>query len=158
MSSRIDLAMQIMEKDEGFEPEPYLCSENYPTIGHGFRIEGSKQYDPLPVGMVISYKDSLAKLHAMTIAYDTKLQIHADLKTAYEKSNDIRKAVMLSMIHQLGVYGLLKFKKFIAAMASQNYPEAAKQCLDSLAARQAPNRWKRNASMIESGELHAYYS
>jgi lysozyme len=158
MTSRIDFAMQIMEKDEGFEEEPYYCTEGYPTIGHGFRIEGTDRHDPLPAGMKISYKNSLAKLYAMTIAYDTKLQIHADLKNAYNKANDVRKAVMLSMVHQLGIYGLLKFKKFIAAMASQDYAEAAMQCLDSLAAKQTPYRWKRNASMIESGDLNAYYN
>ncbi len=156
MSSRIDIAMNILEKDEGYEPEPYYCTERYPTIGHGFRIDGTKQHDQLPK-MHMSYDESLNKLRAMLLAYDTKLQVNPDLAKAYEKANDIRKAVMLSMVHQLNVYGLLKFKKFISAMASQNYPEAAKQCLDSLAAKQTPNRWKRNSAMIESGELHSYY-
>lgn len=158
MTSRIDLAMQIMEKDEGFEPKPYYCSQKFPTIGHGFRIEGTKQHDPLPENMSISYKDSLSKLHAMTIACDTKLQVHDETKTAYSNASDLQKAVMLSMVHQVGFYGFLKFKKFLAAARIKDWDKAAHECLDSTAAKQAPNRWKRNASMIESGDLHAYYS
>jgi len=158
MTSRIDLAMRIQELDEGFDPEPYYCTENYPTIGHGFRIEGTKQHDPLPVGMSITLKESLAKLHAKTIANDTKLQIHDETKTAYENANDLQKAVMLSMVHQLGFYGLLKFKKFLAAARNKNWKEASRHALDYVAAKQAPKRWARNAAMIESGELHSYYA
>lgn len=158
MTSRIDLAMKIQEHDEGFEPEPYYCSEKFPTIGHGFRIEGTKQHDPLPKNMTITYTDSLAKLHAKTIANDTKLQIHDETKTAYEQANDLQKAVILSMVHQLGFYGFLKFKKFLIAARNKDWDEAAKQVLDSVAARQTPKRWARNAEMIESGEMHSYYS
>lgn len=39
MTNRINLALLIIEIDEGFDPEPYYCTERYPTIGHGFRIE-----------------------------------------------------------------------------------------------------------------------
>jgi len=157
MTSRIDIAMNILEKDEGYEPEPYYDHLKFPTIGHGFRVDGTAQHDPLPK-IHMSYDESLNKLRAMLLAYDTKLQINSDLAKAYDKACDIRKAIMLSMVHQLGIYGLLKFKKFIAAMAPQDYKEAAKQCLDSLAAKQTPNRWKRNAAMIESGDLHSYYA
>lgn len=158
MTSRIDLAMRIQELDEGFEPEPYYCSEGYPTIGHGFRIEGTSQHDPLPSGITITLKDSLAELHAKTIANDTKLQFHDETKTAYENANDVQKAVMLSMVHQLGFYGFLKFKKFLSASRNRDWSKAAKEALDSVAAKQAPKRWARNAAMIESGDLHHYYS
>lgn len=158
MAREIDLAALILEKDEGFEPEPYYCTEKYPTIGHGFRIPGTGRYDPLPKGMVMDYSESLAKLRKMLATYDTTLQSNKDISKAYSLASDVRKAVMLSMVHQLGIYGVLKFKKFITAMAEQNYPGAAKQALDSLAARQTPNRWKRNAAMIESGNLHDYYA
>lgn len=158
MSNNLDMAAVILEQDEGFEPEPYYCSENYPTIGHGFRISGTNRHDPLPKNMSMTHPESLAKLRAMLVTYDATLRSNKDTCRAYELASDTRKAVMLSMVHQLGMYGVLKFKKFIAAMASKDYEEAAKQCLDSIAAKQTPNRWKRNASMIESGNLHAYYA
>lgn len=158
MKSRIDLAMLILERDEGFEPEPYFCTEKYPTIGHGFRIPGTGRYDPLPKGMRMSHAESMEKLRNVIELHDKTLRNNADTAKSYGAANDVQKAVMLSMVHQLGIYGVLKFKKFIAAMAEQNYPGAAKQALDSLAARQTPNRWKRNAAMIESGNLHDYYT
>lgn len=157
MTTLNELAFKIIDKDEGFREKPYYCSEGYPTIGHGFRISGLGRHDPLP-DIKMSLSESTGKLNKMLENYQSTLSGNPDLSRAYNPANDVRKAVMLSMYHQLGVYGLLKFKKFLAAMASQDYKEAAKQCLESIAARQTPKRWKRNAQMIESGELHAYYS
>lgn len=157
MTSRIDLAMTILEADEGYEPEPYYCSEHYPTIGHGFRIEGTKQHDPLPSGMYISYEESINKLRGMCLAYDTKLSTNPDTKTAYENGNDVQKAVFISIVHQTGLYGLLKFKKFLSASRAKNWGGAAYELRNSLAARRTPKRWVRNASMMETGQLHGYY-
>ncbi|MCR4457054.1 hypothetical protein NR795_04585 [Pseudescherichia sp. L3] len=44
------------------------------------------------------------------------------------------------MIFQLGLGGVQKFKKMIAALKTQNYSEAIKQAKDSLWYRQTPNR------------------
>lgn len=158
MSEQIDLSCMILEKDEGFEPEPYYCSEKYPTIGHGFRIPNTKRYDPLPKGMHIWYQESLDKLKAHCVLNDKTLSGNPDLARAYEKCNPVQKAVLISMAHQIGIYGLLKFKKMIGALSRKDFKEAANQARDSLAYRQTPKRWERNAEMIESGDLHVYYS
>nr|WP_308219177.1 glycoside hydrolase family protein [Pseudescherichia sp. L3] len=47
---------------------------------------------------------------------------------------------MVIMIFQLGLGGVQKFKKMIAALKTQNYSEAIKQAKDSLWYRQTPNR------------------
>jgi lysozyme len=61
------------------------------------------------------------------------------------------------MAHQIGIYGILKFKNMLSALYRADYNEAANQMLDSLAARQTPARWKRNAEQMRTGELNSYY-
>ena len=153
----VDLAIKIISLDEGFRDDPYYCSEGCPTIGYGFRIEGTGKHDPLPVGVHMSRVEADVKLRKLVQGNEKTLSTNPDLARAYTKANDAQKAVMLSIAHQIGLYGLMKFKKFLAAMASRDFKEASNQLLDSLAARQTPQRWKRNAVMIERGVLHAYY-
>lgn len=71
--------------------------------------------------------------------------------------NDARKAIMLSIVYQIGIYGALKFKKMLAAMESADFGRAADEMLNSLAARQTPVRWKRNAEQMRTGETCDYY-
>lgn len=155
--THIELAVKIIVLDEGFRSEPYYCSEGFPTIGYGFRIDGTDRHDPLPAGLRMTRPEADKKLLFFVNAREKVLSSNPDISAAFLKSNDVRKAVMLSIVHQLGLYGLLKFKKYLGAMARGEYAEAGKQLLDSLAARQTPKRWGRNALMTETGLLHKYY-
>lgn len=153
----LDLAIQIISIDEGFRDSPYYCTSGYPTIGYGFRISGLGRHDPLPVDMRVSLRDADSKLRDLVEATAQTISNNPDISRAFDRANDVRKAVILSVAHQLGVYGLLKFKRFLSAMDSGNYQEAGKQLLNSLAAQQTPNRWARNAAMVVSGVLQSYY-
>lgn len=153
----LNLAVQIISIDEGFRDHPYYCTAGYPTIGYGFRIAGLGRHDPLPVGMRMSLRDADTKLRDLVDSNAKTISANPDIASAFDRSSDVRKAVMLSIAHQLGMYGLLKFKKFLTAMSVGSYQDAASQLINSLAARQTPNRWGRNAAMVESGELHGYY-
>lgn len=44
------------------------------------------------------------------------------------------------MTFQLGIGGVKKFRKMLAALKAHDYPEAIKQAMDSLWYRQTPNR------------------
>jgi lysozyme len=57
------------------------------------------------------------------------------------------------MAYQLGLTGLMKFKRFITAYDNRNYEEAAKEMLDSLWAKQTPNRASELAEQMETGEF-----
>ena len=62
--------------------------------------------------------------------------------------DDAADLVMLDMAYQMGVGGLLKFEKMLAAIACEDYETAADELLDSNYARQTPNRAKRNAYLL----------
>ncbi|MBQ4838852.1 MULTISPECIES: glycoside hydrolase family protein [Pseudoalteromonas] len=53
---------------------------------------------------------------------------------------ETRKAVLINMAFNLGVNGLLGFKKMIAALANQDYTKASIEMLDSRWARQVKGR------------------
>ena len=71
----------------------------------------------------------------------------------WDKLDDERKYALLDMSFQLGIHGVLQFKKMLGAMGVGNWKEAAEQCLDSKYAKQTPTRAKRIARTIECGRF-----
>lgn len=63
----------------------------------------------------------------------------------------LRKHALVNMAFQLGVNGLLRFKKMLWQMQHGNYKEAYKEALDSHWAKQTPERAMRIAKMIRDG-------
>ena len=61
------------------------------------------------------------------------------------------------MAYQMGVDGLFKFKKMIAALGKGDWNEAAHQALDSRWAKQTPARAERHAAVIANGNLMEVY-
>jgi lysozyme len=154
MTAAIEISGRMLKKEEGFRAKPYYCSENYPTIGYGEKI-GDK-YEPLP-NITTTEPEAYKKMLAMNEVNEKTYLNNPDLYRCYFHMSDSRKAVMLSIAYQIGIYGVLKFKKMRAALEKANYSDAADEMLNSLAARQTPNRWKRNAEQMRSGELNAFY-
>ena len=56
--------------------------------------------------------------------------------------------VVTNMCYQLGVSGFSKFKKTIYLLETEQYQEASIELLDSLYARQVPNRAKFNSEKL----------
>ena len=153
MRDQIENAVLILKQDEGWRGEPYYCSEGYPTIGYGFKI--GRKGGPLPKASM-SKEDGASKLSG--ICQILNLSLTSNKGSTYSNLSEVRKAVVISMAYQVGFDGLLKFKKMWAALEAGDLNAASKEILNSLAARQAPARWKRNSSMLETGELLSYYT
>ena len=66
--------------------------------------------------------------------------------------DEVRDAALISMAYQLGVSGLFKFKRMIAAIKTQDWKEAEKQALDSRWAKQTPERAIETARMLRLNE------
>jgi len=154
MTAAIEISARMLKKEEGFRAKPYYCSENYPTIGYGEKIGG--KYEPLPDVCTIEI-DAYKKMISMCAANEKTFLNNPDLYRCYFHLNDARKSVMLSIAYQIGIYGVLKFKKMLAALVVADFNRAADEMLNSLAARQTPARWARNAAQIRSGGLNEYY-
>jgi lysozyme len=75
----------------------------------------------------------------------------AHLNPWFDDLDEVRQAVLIGMAFQMGIHGLLKFVHFLDAMRNQQWQAAASAMLDSLWAKQTPNRAARAARAIETG-------
>ena len=124
----------FIKEEEGFREKPYLDTLGVPTFGIGFTYITEEEADWI--------------LNKRLSEIETELRAKYGW---YDNLNATRQDVMISMVYQLGFGGIAKFKKFIAAMERKDYDTAAVEMLDSLWARQTPNRAKRQADMIKNG-------
>ena len=116
-----------IKRHEGFSPTVYECSEGYDTIGYGFAIKDlylSKEI----CGIILA-----EKLVQLEMSIDKKFDW-------FEDSPSIVKEVVINMCYQLGLSGFSRFKKTIYYLETEQYEEASLEMLDSLWAKQTPNR------------------
>ena len=137
----MDLKSQLL-REEGAEPCAYQDSLGYWTIGVGRLIDSRK-------GGGLSNEEI-----DFLLENDIKRNYEAVLKALpwMEKLSDQRQAVLIEMAFQMGVGGLLQFKRTLGSIEDGQYGEAAVEMLDSLWAQQTPERAKRLSKQMESGE------
>lgn len=142
--------INLIEKEEGWRDTPYYCSENYPTVGYGFKI--GNRNAPLP-------KFTLPKVagDAWLISIVDDIESQLNHNEWYVLLNDARKAVIISMCYQIGLSGMMKFKNMIEAIEQNRYKNAVAEMLDSRWARQTNARAKRHSEQFSAGEWLTYY-
>lgn len=70
----------------------------------------------------------------------------------YEQLNEARKGALLNMAFQMGVQGLMGFTNSLAAVRDGRYHDAEYRLLQSTWALQTPDRARRVARQIATGE------
>ena len=126
-----------IKKHEGYKATVYECTEGYDTIGYGFAI-----------------KDLYLSKEVCDIILSEKLvKLELDISNKFEwfeTSHYIVRDVVINMCYQLGLTGFSKFKQTIYYLETEQYEEASLEMLDSLWAKQTPNRAKELSEMISS--------
>ena len=123
---------------EGSRNTPYIDSVGVQTIGIGHNL-----HKPLSERAILQiFQDDVADakndcLHAFPF--------FADLTEA-------RQWVLINMCFNLGLRGLQKFTKFLAAVELGDYETAANEMLDSLWAKQVKVRARDLAQMMRGSE------
>ena len=120
-------------RDEGDVPYAYQDSLGYWTIGVGFLIDKRKG-GRLPDAVRDFWLDY--EISKTTTDLEKSLPFFSKLSQA-------RKDALINMAFNLGVNGLLNFKKTIALMAGGKHAEASREMLDSQWARQVGRRANR---------------
>ena len=119
----------------------YQCSEGFWTLGIGRNVD--------PNGGLGLSDDEVEYMLSNDVD-----RVIEELGKAFPWFSDldcVRADAMIDLCFQLGLPSLLKFKNFLAEMAEGNYHLAAPHLLDSLYARQTPNRANEIAEMIITG-------
>lgn len=118
--------------EEGFSAGVYKCTKGFDTIGYGTKLPIDKEEAELLLrhrlnkvlrGVNSSFKDLECKPEVWDILYN--------------------------MSYQLGLNGLLKFKKMINALYAKDYKLAAEEGRKSNWYKQTPNRAERLMSRLE---------
>lgn len=141
MSLRDSLTQQL-RRDEGEVLHAYQDHLGYWTIGIGRLIDQRK-------GGGISAEES-----AYLLANDIAVRIAALRQKLdwFDELDEARQGVLVNMAFQMGVEGLLGFRNTLAMVRAGDYAGAASGMLSSLWANQTPERAKRLAEQMRTGE------
>lgn len=133
-----------LNHEEGRVPYAYADSLGFLTIGVGRLIDKRK-----------GGKLSDAEIDLL-LANDIKSKMKAiETWPAWQavKDDPARATALLSMAFQLGVEGLAGFKNSLQLIANKQWQAAAANLMQSLWAKQTPNRAKRVTQMIATGQI-----
>ena len=141
--------VELLEKEEGFREKAYYCSEGYPTIGIGWLI--GRKGQPLDDFKAMTICKEAARAQLKDEVGIVERALFRELPF-YKLLNRNRQMVLISMAYQLGVTGLLKFKKMMAAIECGDYTSAAREGLDSRWRKQTPGRAGRHMDALLAGK------
>ena len=152
----INEAVQRLAFHEGCVLKPYQDHLGYWTIGIGRCYEKNPITPAEEFVIGKCWKQGITKNGAyFLLRNDIKRcikELEKKIPFWYELSDE-RQYALLDMNFQLGVNGVLKFRKMLSALGVGNWEEAKRQCLDSNYARQTPKRARRIADCLASGRF-----
>ena len=133
------ISMQIyIKRNEGLRLKPYQCKAGKLTIGYGRNLEAK--------GISIKEAEYLFKNDLKIVAKQVENRIEFYRKLSYK-----RKMVLVDMAFNMGIEGLLGFKRMLAAMKRKDFMEAGKEVMRSKYAEQVKTRALQNYIYIVEG-------
>jgi len=139
LEERIDRVSADLRGDEGWREQPYNDHLGYLTIGYGFLIDPRRGGRiPRPVGEFWLRWEIEHRMEELGRRWPP----------FHRQPEDVQ-AALLNMAFQLGVGGVLRFRRMLAALAEGDRQTAGKEARDSNWYRQTPKRAERNALLIE---------
>lgn len=147
--------VQRLVMHEGCVLEPYICPAGYKTIGVGRNLETNPLTEE-EKRVCGDYENGITKNAAFYLLRHDIERTEKECKkriAIYDVLDDERQYALLDMAFNLGVAGVLKFKKMLTAMACGYFEDAAKECLDSKYAKDVGQRAVRIANTIRTGRF-----
>ena len=149
-------AVQRLAFHEGCVLHPYKDHLGYWTIGIGRCYEKNPITADEEKVVGKCWKQGITKNGAYYLLRNDIKRTEKELEKKipfWKQLDNERQYALLDMGFQLGVNGVLKFKKMLSALGVGNYREAKAQCLDSNYAKQTPARAERIANCLASGRF-----
>ena len=147
MLGLVDLGVLKMSSDlhnqltrhEGLRLKPYRCTSGKLSIGIGRNLDGS----------------GISEREAELMLENDILKLFAVLPGKIDFFNELDKVradILVNMAFNMGVNGLLKFKKMLTAIDDGYFTRAAAEILDSKWAFQVGDRALELAEQMKTGE------
>lgn len=133
-----DELIKQLKRHEGIELKPYKCTSDKLTIGVGRNLEDVGISEAEAEYLLLN---DLSRFMKMANEFDW-----------YAGLNDARKAVIISMLFNLGRGGFNKFLKFKQALAEGDHLTASREMLDSRWAKQVKGRATELSKQMETGK------
>ena len=129
----MDQLIEQIKRHEGYKPHTYRCTAGKKTIGYGYNLSANPlklsslelQHAQL-VGMGEYEAERLLKL--MIAKVTDQLE---EALPVINRLNTVRQDVLINMTYNMGLVGLLKFKKMLLALEKKDYQKASIEMLDS---------------------------
>ena len=125
-------------EDEGYKLKLYECPAGKLTIGIGYNIQDNGISDAIAEAL---FKEKYIE------CYTALLRIFPN----FESYTWNRRKALINMIYQLGETKFRKFSNTINYIKAEAFDLASAEMLDSMWAKQTPNRAKKIAGMIKRG-------
>lgn len=138
---------------EGLRLKPYICPAGKLTIGIGRNTE-ENPFTKEELARIGNWKNGITREQAYWLCQNDIERCIKELRNNliwFEKLDAERKYALIDLCFQLGIIGLLKFKRTLGSIAVGNYELAAEQVLESKYAKQTPDRAKRISNLIKTG-------
>ena len=147
--------IQILSYEEGYREKPYVDSEGYPTVACGIKI-GPKGASLSNYTFTVPRKVGDVWLQCFVDSTINQCRSNPAIYAALQQCNPARADILYSMAYQQGIEGLAGYKKTLVHISNGNFEAAATEMLDSKWARQTPNRARRHAAVMRSGDYDVY--
>ena len=134
-----------LKREENCRLLAYLDTEGVPTIGWGHT--GSEVHLGLVWGQEMADQ-------TLELDIDHVIDQLDQMLPWWRTLDDIRANVLAKMAYQMGIGGLLGFKQMLAHVKADEWDLAKAAGLDSLWARQTPERADRELTELDTG-VHA---
>ena len=123
-----------LHEEEGYRRFMYLDTEGIPTIGYGRNLK-DVGINPIEAEFLLRNDMQSALIAAASFPW-------------FDDLSDLRKAVIVDMIFNMGLPRFKTFKKLIRAVEKKDYPGAAIEMLDSKWAKQVGDRANKLAYIM----------
>jgi lysozyme len=142
MTAKVDSVYTMLRRDEGEVLHVYKDHLGFDTIGIGILVDKRKGGGLRPEESAFIFNN---RVQILTAELAKRLPF-------FNRLNAPRQAVLLAMAFQMGLAGLIGFENTLAYIERGQYGLAAANMMRSLWAKQTPERAKRMADQMETGE------
>lgn len=150
----IGKAVTILKREEGYSALPYYDSKGYVTVGYGLLITKNKTVKLRDVNITLSEQSAAMLLHIKVKVINDTLED----KQWYKALTGDRRAIVISMVYQMGFTGFYEFTDMLRLIKQRRYEAASMAMLDSKWFREdSPSRAERHSLVMRGVSVADLY-
>lgn len=153
----MDQLIEQIKRHEGYRAHSYRCTAGKLTIGYGYnlsvnplKLSSLELYHAQLVGMGEHEAERLLKLMIAKITDQLE-----EAMPVINRLDTVRQDILINMAYNMGLVGLLKFKKMITALEKKDYQKASIEMLNSKWSSDVGNRAQELATQMMTGAYAA---